>query len=96
MLKEIPIDIGGISVVDIATFEPSIVVDSKYERWLDQIFEDAEPVKLPQWNSIVIPTVDTGFGDGSYEVYSLLSAGAVVGLEAVFIREGEPYPFPAE
>jgi hypothetical protein len=35
----------------------------------------------------------TGFGDGGFSIYELVSGSKRVGVEIVFIKEKEPYPF---
>ena len=35
--------------------------------------------------------ISTGFGDGSYEAFTLLDGKEVVGFELVFLKPGEGY-----
>lgn len=98
-IGEIPVDLGGVSVVDIETIEPSINEDEdEHEEWLEDILfaTDVESlVSLHEWppTQTIIPSVESGFGDGVYDVFELVSGGRRVGLEIVFIEEGEKYPF---
>jgi len=95
----IGIDIGGIAVLDIDMVETSFGEDEdKYMAWLeDLLYKKSEaPVEIYNWNdtNTEIPHVETGFGDGGYEVYELLSnTSEVIGLEIVFIEQEEEYPF---
>jgi hypothetical protein len=96
-LKDLPVDLGGVSVVDIGWFVHAC--DSpRYETWLDRILygEDGSLVKLHQWDDILIPSVESGFGDGTYEVFSLVSDGVPLGLEIIFIQQGEVYPIETD
>ena len=43
--------------------------------------------------SVVVPFVESGFGDGRYYVYVLDEANQQVGAEIVFIRKDSEYPF---
>ncbi len=44
-------------------------------------------------DSCIIPVVSSGFGDGEFLVYELLSAAGREGAEIEFIKHNEPYPF---
>lgn len=48
---------------------------------------------LDEQHRAVMAFAHTGFGDGGYPVYELLSGSKRVGVEVVFIKENEPYPF---
>jgi hypothetical protein len=48
---------------------------------------------LDEEHRAVMAFVRTGFGDGGYPVYELVSGPRRVGAEVVFIKEKEPYPF---
>ncbi len=43
----------------------------------------------------VMPFVRSGFGDGTFPVFELVSNGSRVGFEITFIKPGTPYPFGA-
>lgn len=97
-LKEIPVDLGGIAVVDIATIYPSMQEDTeRYEEWIEELLYDSDVESMAsivtwQPTKTEIPYVDGGFGDGSYPVFQLVAAGKVVGLEVEFISEADEYP----
>lgn len=97
-IGSIPVDLGGVSVVDIKTVKPSMDEDEeRYEEWLEDLlydFDDYSAVKIHQWKPTMtkIPNAESGFGDGEYDVYELLNDGAVVGMEVEFIAEDEEYP----
>jgi hypothetical protein len=101
-IGEIPVDFGGVSVLDIDTVEDSINEDEeRYEEWLDEILYDSDDyssIKIHEWvpTGTKIPVVQGGFGDGVYNVYELMEEGNIVGLEIEFIRDGEEYPFDNE
>ncbi len=98
-LKKIPVDLGGIAVVDIEAIHPSMQEDEdRYQEWIEDLLYETEsdlPVSVAKWEPTKtdIPCVDGGFGDGSYPVLELVSGGKVVGLEAVFIEEDATFPF---
>jgi hypothetical protein len=50
-------------------------------------------VALDEQHGAVMVFVRSGFGDGGYPVYELISRSKRVGVEVVFINESEPYPF---
>jgi len=97
-LKAIPVDLGGIAVVDIAVDHASIQEDeARYEKWLDALVYESENDSLAsivKWKPTTteIPYVDGGFGDGNYPVFQLTTSGKVVGLEVEFIKNSEVYP----
>jgi hypothetical protein len=98
---EIPVDIGGVSVLDIDNvWESMCSLESEYEEWLEDLLfdDDYSLIKMHEWDetNTKIPTVEAGFGDGTYEVFELLDNGGVVGLEVEFITEGSKYPFDVE
>jgi hypothetical protein len=101
-IKEIPVDLGGIAVVDIATLEPSTKeVEEEYMDWLEDVLygsngESQTATQVWEPTGTKIPVVASGFGDGSYPVYQLVRNGTVVGLEAEFIAAGSPFPFETE
>lgn len=97
-LKDLPVDLGGIAAVDIATVHASMQKDSEaHEEWLEEIlYGDSEAAaQVVRWDPTKtdIPLVDGGFGDGSYPAYELREGKRVVGLEVEFIIEGQEYPF---
>ena len=98
-IGDIPVDLGGVSVVDISAIENSINENEEdYEEWMEEILFNSESeslVSVDEWlaTSTKIPSVEGGFGDGSYDVYELLFEGKRVGLEIVFIEENDKYPF---
>lgn len=98
-LGKIPVDLGGIAIVDISVFEPSILENKEdYEEWLETIIFEGDCESLIAthlWmpTNTRIVAADGGFGDGVYEVYSLINNGKTVGLEVEFIEEGSYYPF---
>jgi hypothetical protein len=95
-LKEIPVDCGGIAVVDIDVVHASMNENREREtEWFDDVLYHSGTVEVAKWKPTKtdIPYVDSGFGDGSYPVYELKCDGKVVGLEAVFIEEDAEYPF---
>jgi len=47
-------------------------------------------------NAELVFFVNSGFGDGTFPVYELVSAGGRWGVEVVFIEPGTPYPFTPE
>ncbi len=89
----IPIDFGGVAVVDIDVIAPQSQKDEDdWIEWLEDIhFSDEAdgPLRIfyQKETGSKIPCVDAGFGDGTYDVFELLSNGAVVGLEVEFIRQ---------
>ena len=87
-LKELSVDFGSISVLDIDTFLQA-TASANYGAWLDQIVsgKDASLAKVHEWGRILIPSVEGGFGDGSYGVHSLVRNGSPAGMEIVFIEE---------
>jgi hypothetical protein len=97
-LKEIPVDLGGIAVVDIVAVHASMQQDAgRYEAWLEQLLYDSDEESLAsiaKWNptKTEIPYVDGGFGDGSYPVFQLMASGKVIGLEVEFIKRSDKYP----
>jgi hypothetical protein len=48
---------------------------------------------LDEQNRAVMAFAHTGFGDGEYPLYELVSGSKRVGVEIVFIEEKQPYPF---
>ena len=98
-LKRLPVDLGGIAVVDITILETSMDRSSEeYEEWIDEVLfgeSGASPVFVDTWepSSISIPSCESGFGDGTYPCFELLSDGRVVGLEVEFIPDGTGYAF---
>lgn len=97
-LKDLPVDLGGIAVVDIAAVHGSMQEDSDaHEEWLEDIlYGDSDAAaQIARWKptKTEIPFVDGGFGDGSYATYELRQGKQVVGLEVEFIAEGAEYPF---
>ena len=96
-LKEIPVDLGGIAVVDIGAVHQSMKEKQAiHEKWMEKILygDDESLIGVCVWRptKTEILYVDGGFGDGTYPVYQLVSARKVVGLEIEFISEGEVYP----
>ncbi|MGF1532014.1 MAG: hypothetical protein ACFCU4_11740 [Puniceicoccaceae bacterium] len=96
-VSEIPVDLGGVSVVDIAAIIQSINEnEERYEEWAEEILfgsDDYSLVSLHEWleTKTKIPSVESGFGDGVYDLFELRSDGGVVGLQIVFIREDDLY-----
>lgn len=95
--KEIPVDFGGVAVVDIGTVHQSMEEDTeRYEEWYDEaLYGSSEgQFTIHTWpdTKTEIPCVDSGFGDGSYPLSELLLNGTPVGLEVTFIQEDEEYP----
>lgn len=92
-IGEIPIDMGGVSIVDITTIELSVREnDERYEEWLEEILygENHSLLFVHLWEptQTKIPCVDGGFGDGLFDVYELKNSnGVTVGLEIEFIPE---------
>jgi hypothetical protein len=48
---------------------------------------------LDEQNRAVMALARSGFGDGCYPIYELVSRSRRVGVEVVFVKEKEPYPF---
>jgi len=92
-IGEIPVDIGGISIVDIVTIESSLREDEeRYEDWLEEILygENLSLLSVHFWEptQTKIPRVEGGFGDGLYGVYELKNdIGEIVGLEIEFVPD---------
>lgn len=68
-----------------------------YESWQDEFttsrldnFEMAGFFPCTEADAVMLHT-STGFGDGSYTVFSLLSGDQPVGFEAVFLKPGHGY-----
>jgi hypothetical protein len=70
--------------------------DEEYYDWIEDIafeykiyqvstHEEKDDVKLYRFES--------GFGDGTFDVFKLEEDGNIVGLEIEFIKDGEPYLF---
>ncbi len=97
-LGDIPVDFGGVSVVDIEVLEAAMQENvEEYEAWLEDILFESDIDALiyvheRPGSNIRIPSVESGFGDGTYDVFALLSDGKPAGLEIVFIEENETYP----
>ena len=96
-VSEIPVDMGGVSVVDIAAIHSSMQEDEeKYEEWIEEVLfgdDDVSKYTFHTWEptSTKIPSVESGFGDGTYDLFELISDGSVVGLEVEFINENDTY-----
>ena len=75
-LKDIPFDLGGIAVVDIAAVYDSMREDERrYEKWLEAlVYKTANEslAAIAEWKptKTEIPYVDGGFGDGGYRCSS--------------------------
>lgn len=87
----IPVDFGGVAVVDIDVIAPIAEADEdEWIEWLEDIhFSDdaGNPLRIFQLEETgtKIPCVAGGFGDGTYDVFELLSNGSVLGMEVEFI-----------
>ncbi len=94
-LKEIPVDCGGIAVVNIDVVHASMNENEERTEWFDDVIYHSGTVEVAKWKPTKtdIPHVDSGFGDGCYPVFELLSGRKAVGLEFVFIEEDATYPF---
>lgn len=97
-VKELPVDIGGIAVVDIDIVQVSMrEEEALYEEWHEEVIYgvDDSQVYVDVWEptGTEIPSTESGFGDGSYPTYELLHHGKQVGLEVVYIEDNAPYPF---
>ena len=46
---------------------------------------------LDQARHVIMPFVDSGFGDGSFPIFELTQGGHRIGFEVEFIRKDEPY-----
>ncbi len=96
-VSEIPVDMGGVSVVDIATVYQSMEENREaYEEWIEDTLYGSEEIlqfMFHEWEltKTTIPSVESGFGDGTYDLYELISDGIVVGLEVEFINEETTY-----
>lgn len=95
---EFDVDVGSACLYD------SDVIDgytdhasAEFDRWVQEAIIDAA---LPLSGTVTCAAArtslvhfDCGFGDGSYPVFELRDGEEVVGAEAVFIAEDQPYPF---
>ncbi len=95
-VAEIPVDFGGVSVVDIATMSPSIDEDEeRHQEWIEDTLygDDLSAVSIHEWpiTQTKIPSVESGFGDGVYDLLELSADGEIVGLQIVFIEEGQHF-----
>ncbi|GAB5561287.1 MAG: hypothetical protein SynsKO_29340 [Synoicihabitans sp.] len=95
-VSKIPVDMGGVSVVDIATIHSSMQEDEEeHEEWIEEILygDDFSPVSIHKWDATntEIPSVESGFGDGTYNLFELVFEGSVVGLQVEFIGEDDTY-----
>lgn len=69
--------------------------DASYDKLQDKL-ESAENfgvIKFDKAANVLMPFVSSGFGDGSFPVFELVSDGQVVGLEVEFISAETKYPF---
>jgi hypothetical protein len=97
-LKELPVDLGGIAVVDIGAVHDSMAKDQDaHEKWLEKLLYggSGDPVAIYTWKptKTEIPVVESGFGDGAYPLYPLKIDNKTVGLEVEFIHADSFYPF---
>ncbi len=70
--------------------------DALYDRVDEEVWRDGighGSVILDEKSSGAMHVVNSGFGDGEFPVYELLSASGRVGCEIEFISRGTPYPF---
>jgi hypothetical protein len=72
--------------------------DEFHDRVLSAVHQaTGEPVGVVTWvrDHAEMPFAASGFGDGLYPVYELVTDGDRVGVEVEFIAQGTPYPFTA-
>jgi hypothetical protein len=97
-IKELPVDLGGIAVVDIGTVHKSMNDDEDaLQEWYDDVLygDSNDSVAIHTWKptKTKIPRVESGFGDGSYPLFPLQLDKTPVGLLIEFIEMGAKYPF---
>ncbi len=93
---EFSVDVGAVGVLDIDRIDT--LRDDAFGEWIESYsYADGHPPAgihpCPEARTEMLFT-ESGWGDGWYKVYGIVQDGQLVGAEARFIEENEPYPFP--
>lgn len=83
------VDLGAVAICDVDRLAPwAKDHEDAWQEWgQDLWYGRTEPAGLYTCTaaSTVVPFLDSGLGDGTYPVYSLMENGRAIGLEAVFL-----------
>lgn len=93
VLGEVGVDTGQIGLCDLEVFGAAVEKLGEAAFWerLEELENSAEILEAAP--GAILALVDSGFGDGSYEVSELRDGGELVGLEVTLIGPEDKYPF---